>query len=246
VQAAPVHPPPQWAVITSVCLATKNFVRSGFKSASIAFYNEGNYIMNKLVTLAMMLVSVVGSVAAQKKVIAKCGLASDAEICKLPQMFADPSSPGYVDVVGKWSPTLSEGMEENLQCVRSAIPQFSDSKVGVCLLAEGGLSMGLPTVRVEAYDVISWGETQIVAQSSQISAQQECERLTFVIDLRSNTVTLTDTLDRTTTGCAKRWQALESLGTPTPPTASVFQLVHAYATVYADAGMNKYLLRNKL
>jgi hypothetical protein len=216
-------------------------VPSGFKSASIGFTPLGNYIMNRFLTLAAMLFCLVGLVSAQKKAAEKCGPASDAEICKLPQMFADPSSPGYVDVVGKWSPALSEGMEENLKCVRSAIPQFSNSKVGVCLLAEGGVSMGVPMVRVDEYDVISWGETQIVAQSSQISAQQECERLTFVIDLRSNTVTLTDTLDKTTTGCAKRWQALESLGTPTSPTVSAFQLVHAYATLYADAGMNKYL-----
>jgi hypothetical protein len=34
---------------------------------------------------------------------------------------------------------------------------------------------------------------------------------------------------------------LEKLGTSKLPTVSVFQLVHAYATLYADEGMNKYL-----
>jgi hypothetical protein len=197
--------------------------------------------MNRHVTLAMVLVWLVGSMAAQKKATEKCGVTNDAEICKLPQMFADPSTPGYVDVIGKWSPTLSDGMEINLKCVRSAVPQFSNSKVGVCLLAEGGLSMGLPTVRVDAFDVISWSTTEIVAQSSQTEAYQECEQLTYVIDLRSNTVTLTDTLDKTTKRCAERWMSLENLGRPKLPTVSVFLLVHAYATLYADEGMNKYM-----
>ena len=197
--------------------------------------------MNKLVVLAMVLFWLVGSMAGQKKAPDKCGITNAAEICKLPLMYADPSFPGYVDVLGKWSPKLSDGMEINLKCVRSAIPQVSNSKVGVCLLAEGGLSMGLPTVRVEAYDVISWGETQIVAQSPQTEADQECERLTYVIELRSNTVTLTDTLDKTTERCAERWKSLENLGTSKLPTVSVFQLVHTYASLYADEGMNKYL-----
>lgn len=100
--------------------------------------------------------------------------------------------------------------------------------------------MDVPTVRMDVLDVISWGETQIVAQLSEMDATQECEQLTYVIDLRANTVTLTDKLEKTTKRCAERWKSLEDTGTKLP-TVSVFQLVHDYGSIYADRGINKYL-----
>lgn len=199
--------------------------------------------MNKLCTLAVVLVSLVGPIGAQKKATGKCGITNEAEICKLPQMTADPSYPGYVEVIGEWSPKLSDGMEINITCVRSTVPQLSNSKLGVCILAAGGLSMTLPTVRMDAFGVISWGQTQIVAQSSEEQVYQECEKLTYVVDFRSNTVTLTDTLDKTTERCTERWKSVGSVGKPKLPTVSVFHLVHAYATLYANPEINKFLAK---
>ena len=92
-----------------------------------------------------------------------------------------------------------------------------------------GYILNGPAVSLNSFDVIAWERTKIVADRGGAWEMTNCETQQLVLDFRSNTVTLTTTLSRSGTRCAKQGEYLDKIRKEKRKTVNdvqVFTLVH--------------------
>jgi hypothetical protein len=164
---------------------------------------------------------------------------------KLPRMAIMEG--GYVDVQGgHWEPTGSiSGDDIEITCIRARAPQLSNSEIGYCLLAYAFALAGTPVVKTDYLDITNWNKTRIIAEHSAGWELTECEKQIYVLDFPTNTVTLTSTLNKTDSQCAKRWAYLDKMSKdankPPMKDVEVFHLAPGFADMPASKDANPFL-----
>jgi hypothetical protein len=153
------------------------------------------------------------------------------------------ASQGYVSAHGTWTPDgLIENADIEIECLRTSVPQVSDSKIGVCQMASAIIFQGVPAVATNDFGIVAWEKTKIIAERSEAWQMMNCETQQLVLDFPSNTVTLTSTLSRSG-HCAKRGETLDKIAKDTHKPlkdVEVFTLVHNLGALYADEDDNSF------
>src|ERR1700730_18931058 len=122
--------------------------------------------MKIIVTITLALLSAVG-LSAQKP---------NEALDKLPELQTSQAKQGFVVATGHWDGNLyPKDSEMEITCIKARVSQVSDSRVGFCLMALAFTSDGVGAdhfgkgvvgVGTAYYDIVSWGETRIIAETS--------------------------------------------------------------------------------
>jgi len=174
----------------------------------------------------------------------KCDVNSTNPICKLPQLATSMASQGYVSAKGTWTPDgLINNADVEIECIRTSIPQVSDSTVGVCQMASAIIFHGQPAVAINDFDIVAWEKMKVIAERSAAWEMMNCETQQLVLDFPSNTVTLTSTLSRSGR-CATQGETLDkfakNMHQQPLKDVEVFTLVHNLGALYADEDDNSF------
>lgn len=173
----------------------------------------------------------------------KCYLSSADPICKLPQLCTSVASQGYVSANGTWTPDgLIDNADIEIECMRTPIPQVSESQIGVCKMASAIIFQGIPAVAVNDFDIVAWEKTKVIAERDEAWQRMNCETQQLVLDFLSNTVTLTSTLSRSGR-CAKQGECLDKIAKDAHKPlkdVEVFSLLHNLGALYADEDNNSF------
>lgn len=173
----------------------------------------------------------------------KCDLFSTNPICKLPQLGTSMASQGYVSAKGTWTPDgLIDNADIEIECIRTSIPQISDSTIGVCQMASAIILADVPAVALNDFGIVAWEKTKIIAERSGGWQMMNCETQQLVLDFPSNTVALTSTLSRSGR-CAQQIETLDKLAKDKHKPlkdVEVFTLVHNLGALYADEDDNSF------
>jgi len=173
----------------------------------------------------------------------KCDSFATDPICKLPQLGTSMASQGYVSAKGTWTPDgLIDNADVEIECIRTSIPQVSDSTVGVCQMASAIVFHGQPAVAINDFDIVAWEKVKVIAERSAAWEMMNCETQQLVLDFPSNTVTLTSTLSRSGR-CATQGETLDKIAKDTHKPlkdVEVFTLVHNFGALHADEDGNSF------
>jgi hypothetical protein len=174
----------------------------------------------------------------------KCDPTSTDRICKLPELNTSMASRGFVSAHGTWAPDgFIDDADIEIECIRTPIPQLSESKVGVCLMASASPFGRQPAAALTSLDIVAWEKASIIAERDESWQTANCETQRLVLDFPSNTVTLTSTLN-TSGRCAKRIEYSDKLASRRHKEplkdVEVFTLVHNLGALYADEDDNSF------
>jgi hypothetical protein len=170
-----------------------------------------------------------------------CGMLDNpSAVCQLPLLSTHELNQGYLSARGKWDGDIyPKNSEMEITCIKSQLPQVSNSSVGFCLMALGFTLDAMPGavgVSTDYYDIVSWDKTRIVAEKTFHEICPESRQL--VINFVSGTVVMTSTVSLTQACTAM----LKDINKKLEP-VTVYSMKHAPFTLYADEGMNPYLAK---